>query len=145
MGNASSETLLQRLTARREKEPPLLPTIDERKSDRLALSLPIEYAILLSGQLLRGRTVTWNISGGGVAFSVPQMISPQTVCQVSLTLPDQPEPLAFLARVAWCRQGNHREQCEVGVALSAFDSYHEGAFRQYSHFIASQLLKKHLG
>lgn len=123
--------------------PAFLPVVDERKAERLPLRLPISYTLLLPNEFLRGTTVTTDLSGSGLQFPVPRMVSPQTVCQVDIRLPTQAEPLSFLGRVAWCRQGK-RAYCDVGVALSAFDSYHEGAFAKYCQFIATQLLVKYL-
>ena len=128
-------------------EPSAPPAIDQRKAGRLALHLKVHYTLLLPGRLLRGESVTTNLSGTGVQFLIPRIVSPQTVCQINLSLPDREEPLAFLGRVAWCAQasGKRRDRYDVGIALSAFDSYHEGAFAQYCFFLADQLLAKYLG
>ena len=123
---------------------PLLPVVDERKAERLVLHLPVSYTLLMANEFLRGTAVTTDISGSGLQFPVPRMVSPQTVCQVDIRLPNEEQPLSFLGRVAWCRQSARANQHDIGIALSAFDSYHEGAFAKYCQFIATQLLVKYL-
>lgn len=125
---------------------PYLPVVDERKAERLPLHLPVAYTLLLPNEFLRGTIETTDISGSGLQFAVPRMVSPQTVCQIDLRLPDAAEPLSFLGRVAWCRQsqGKQKDLYDIGISLSAFDAYHEGAFARYCQFIATQFLVKYL-
>jgi len=126
-------------------QPPPLE-IDQRRAERLPIKLPIYYIIQGSHDSVSAQTTTLNMSGGGVEFLIPRMVSPMTVCRLTVTLPKQPIPLVFLGHVSWCRQGRgkHKHQYEVGVVFSTPDSCDEPTFACYCHFIAAQLLTKYL-
>lgn len=148
MMNAAVETVPSRtqkpLTGVAAASP--LPVIDDRKAERLPLRLPLSFTILLPGELLRGTTSTLDVSGRGLHFLVPRMVTPQTICQIDLSLPGEEAPLSFLGRSAWCRQarGRHRRSFDLGVAVSSADTYRDGAFARYCRFIAGALLRRHL-
>jgi hypothetical protein len=146
MGSAHVAPARVRESVATRARPAPLPVIDDRRADRLSLHLPLSYTILLPGELLRGSTKTIDLSGAGLHFLVPRMVTPQTICQIDLHLPDAAEPLSFLARSAWCRQtrGWHRRSFDLGVTLSPADTYGDGTFARYSRFIAGHLLRRYL-
>lgn len=124
--------------------PPL--EIDQRQAERLPIKLPIHYTIEGCRDSMSAETITRNMSGGGVEFLIPRMVSPMTRCRLTLRLPQQTPPLVFLGHVSWCRQGRGKQkhQYEVGVVFFASDSCDEPTFARYCYFIATQLLAKHL-
>ncbi len=140
-----SETVMEQTDGARRGRPALL-FFDRRTAERIPLSLPLTYAFILPGELARGTTTTINLSGWGVQFAIPRMTAPQTACQVTITLPNQSNPLTFVGRVVWCRQalGKQQDSFEVGVAFVMQAAYGDQAFVRYSHFIAGQLLARYL-
>ena len=116
---------------------------DERRAERLALALPATYLIEADGGRLEGQTTTVDVGSAGVQLIVPTMVSPQTACQVDLALPGQPEPLSFRGKIAWCRVG--RQSYEAGIAFIRPSTYTDPTFALLSRFIASLLLRRHLG
>lgn len=121
--------------------------VDDRKSERLPLTLPLTYSMDAGGVRLEGHTLTENVSGGGLRFPIPKMVSPDTPCHINLKLPDHLEPLLLRGRIAWCRlgRGRYRNLFEVGIALEIPREYHNATFSIYCRFIATQLLEKYLG
>ena len=124
------------------------PAFDERTAERIPLELPLTYMLMESSGEKRceGVTKSLNVSGGGVQFIIPSMVSPHTTCHILLTLPDNAEPLSFSGEVRWCRQrpGAAQGTCEVGVAFSSPCSYTDATFIRYSHFIATLLVARYL-
>ena len=120
---------------------------DNRKSERLALTLPLTYSMEGAETRLEGHTMSVDVSGGGLRFSISKMVSPETPCHINLKIPDHLEPLLLRGKVVWCRigRGRHRHMYEVGVALEVPRDYHNATFSLYCRFIATQLLEKYLG
>lgn len=121
--------------------------IDERKAERLPISLPVRYRISLIDRCLEGQTQTVDLSSGGVQIAIKEMVSPGTACQIALTLPAEPEALSFEGHIAWCRvaRGVARERYEAGIAFAAPSSYTDPGVARLSRFIAVSLLTRHLG
>ena len=124
----------------------MLPLYDTRKADRLAVALPLTYVIECGPERLEGHADTIDIGGGGVRFLISRMVSPRTMCQLTLMLPDQTEPLLLTAQVSWCRQVTTRgcDRFELGVAFVISPADDTAMFGHYCQFIASQLLLKHV-
>ena len=143
---SSVEPLSQPLGQAPRRDKSKEPTFDRRKADRLPLDIPLAYAFLLPGELLRGATTALNVSGTGLQFPVDRMISPQTSCQIDLSLPAQSKPLTLVGRVVWCRQaiGRRKGPYEVGIEFTFARTADDPMFAKYSAFIATQLLAKHL-
>ena len=61
-------------------------------------------------------------------------------------MPGQPDPLTLHGRVAWCRQQRWRSKhgFEAGIVFSQPERYDDPTFGRFSHFIAAQLLAKHV-
>jgi len=106
------------------------------------------YTIGLPSETMRDTTRTVNVSAGGISFIIPRMVSPQTVCQISIMLPDGLRPLAFLGRVAWCARGSgrHRDEFSVGVAFAPSNSREDDqTYAALHRYLASHLVTKYLG
>ena len=123
-----------------------LPLYDQRKAERILAALPLTYVIECGAQPLEGRTTNIDIGGGGVRFLIPCMVSPQTMGRLTLSLPNQADPLLFAARVSWCRQVKTQgcDQFEVGMGFVITPSDDITAFECYCQFIAGQILLKHV-
>ncbi len=121
--------------------------IDRRAAERVPLEIPVNYTMGLPSETIRATTTSNNLSAGGVSFYIPRMVSPQIVCQVTITLPDHPQPLSFLGRVAWCSKGSakDRHQYDVGIAFSPPGTEEDDVtFDTLHHFIASYLVTQYL-
>jgi hypothetical protein len=120
---------------------------DERKTERLTISLPLTYLIESCGNRVEGRATTANIGGGGLRFSVPEMVAASSPCYLNLKLPNHLEPLCLRGLVAWCRvgEGRNRTAYEVGITLTIPSDQAHATYSLYCRFIATQLLDKQLG
>ena len=120
--------------------------VDEREAERLPLALPVVYLIAGQNKRLEGHTTTVNLSSMGVHLTIPEMVSPQTPCQLDIGLPQPPERLSLRGRVVWCRvgRGRHRGGYEVGIAFVKPPTYDDPTFALLYRFIATRLLRKHL-
>lgn len=119
---------------------------DQRKAERIAVALPLTYVIECGTEQLEGRASTIDVGGGGVRFLISRMVSPQTRCRLTLTLPGRAEPLLLTAQVSWCRKVSvrGRDQCEVGAGFVLSPEDDTAAFGHYCQFIAGQILLKHV-
>ena len=127
-------------------EPPARYSWDRRQDDRLALCLAVTYTIGMPSDTMRGNTRTVNVCRSGIQFSINRMVPLQSVCQLSVVLPGQSEPVSFLGRVAWCAQrlGRHRERYFVGVEFAEVELPDHVMLSRYYHYIASHLVIKYL-
>ena len=120
--------------------------IDERKATRVIISLPLAYVIESSGRRIEGYVTSANLSGGGVRFTVPQMVACDSPCHINLKVPGHAEPLPMQGRVAWCRTAAPgRGAFEVGIAFILPREYYDATHAWYCRYIASLLLTKALG
>ena len=119
---------------------------DKRRAERLPLPCPVTYRIETSRQPLEGHTQTVDLSSAGVQLVIPEMVSPQTACQLTITLPEQPEPLTFRGRIAWCRLSNKKNinAYETGIEFLKPSTYTDPTFALLCHFIATRLIRKNL-
>ena len=119
---------------------------DARKADRLSLALRVVYTVELPDKRLEGHTTTIDISSAGVQLTLPDMVSPQTPCQLDIALPGHPDPLSFRGRVAWCRlgRGRNRNMYETGIAFIRPSTYTDPTFALFCRFIATKLFRQHL-
>ena len=119
--------------------------VDQRKAVRLRIALPFTYQIDLPTGRLEDHGVTQNISGGGVMIRLPQMVSPQTACQLWLKLPDHLEPVAMRGRTIWCRACQGRTATyDIGIAWVVPREHYHAAYGMYCQFIMSHLLARAL-
>lgn len=120
---------------------------DKRRAERLALACPIAYRIDTPRQPLEGSTKTVDLSSAGVQIVISDMVSPQTACQLTITLPEHPEPLTFRGRVTWCRigKGKNSRTYETGIEFSKPSTYADPTFALLCRFIATRLIRKNLG
>ena len=120
---------------------------DKRRAERLPLACPIAYRIDVPRQPLEGSTKTVDFSSAGVQIVIPEMVSPQTACQLTITFPEHPEPLTFRGRVAWCRisKGKNRNAYETGIEFLKPSTYTDPTFALLCRFIATRLIRKNLG
>lgn len=121
--------------------------LEKRRSERLPVSLPVSYLIEAPARPLEGRTTTIDLSRGGLQFTIPTMVSPQTPCRCELTLPDHPAPLTFRGHVVWCRLGGTGKIYEVGIAFvdTPTETDPDSAVAVLCRFIATRLVQIHLG
>ena len=120
---------------------------DKRRAERLPLACPVAYRIETSREPVEGNTKTIDLSSAGIQLIIPEMVSPQTACQLTITLPEHPEPLTFRGRVAWCRiaKGKNSRAYETGIEFSKPSTYTDPTFALLCRFIATRLIRKSLG
>ncbi len=118
---------------------------DERKSERVALALPIRYAYRSGRQMVRGQSVTTDLSGQGVKFLTPLKLFRGSACQIALKIPRRARSLVFEGRVTRCRalMQKPRAQFEIAVSIRPHPDADEAMFGSYCHFIATQLLTRY--
>jgi len=118
---------------------------DKRRAERLPLACPIAYRIEAPRRPLEGATKTIDLSSAGVQILIDDMVSPQTPCRLTITLPEHSEPLTFNGRIAWCRISHKKHgKYETGVEFSRPSSYTDPTFALLCRFIATRLIKKNL-
>jgi len=118
--------------------------VDDRRAERLRLELPLTYAFRQGRSLVRGQTVTTNLSGSGLRFFANQLAVRGSDCRISLRLPSRPQPICFVGRISWCRLARSKSCFEIAVTFSGEDAASSVMFNEYCHFIATQLLAKYL-
>ena len=73
---------------------------ERRRFVRLDTRLEMSFTEIPSG--VKRKTVSKNLSGGGLCLVTEKDIAPGTQLQVAMTLPDQEQPVNFTAQVVWC-------------------------------------------
>ena len=148
IGNVAEIIRQQRAAAElQERELAPVSPSERRTDERLALALAMSYTIGMPSDTMRGATRTYNVSRKGVSFKIPRMVPLMTVCQLSVVLPGQADPVSFLGRVAWCAQrlgGHHREPYLVGVEFTEVELPGHIMVSRYYQYIASHLVMKYL-
>ena len=148
IGNVAEIIRQQRAaTELREREIEPGSQSERRTDDRLAVALAMSYTIGMPSDTMRGTTRTSNVSRKGVSFNIARMVPLMTVCQLSVILPGQADPVSFLGRVAWCAQrlgGAHREPYLVGVEFTEVELPDHIMVSRYYKYIASHLVMKYL-
>ena len=119
-------------------------SVDQRTAERLPLALTLSYTIRCGSDQITGSGKTITVSGAGVEFSTPQMIAATSPCQITLTMPDRPEPLVLFGQIGWCRQRRGARSGSYAVGATFSPVRNEATFAQYCHFIAAELLKRYL-
>ena len=71
--------------------------LEPRRFVRLATRMNVVYTVLHDERPIR--SMTGNISGGGLSFFANAPLSPGTRLKVELTLPEQESPIPFTAEV----------------------------------------------
>ena len=72
---------------------------ERRKFVRLDTRLEAAYAVLPSGQKLKGTTK--DIGGSGICLFTDSVLASGTRLQVALTLPGREQPVHFIGEVVW--------------------------------------------
>ena len=75
---------------------------EQRRFVRLETRVDVAYTVLPSGT--SQRTVTKDLSGGGVRFFTETPLAPGTQLQMALALPGREQPVNALAQVVWSEQ-----------------------------------------
>ncbi len=113
---------------------------ERRQFVRCPLRLNTSYTILGTKKL--GKSLTTNISGGGIRFVAEHTLAQGTRIDVVMRLPERHEPVRFLGEVVWsepARQGDKALQgyaTEVGVRFQKIDPKDLAFLTQYAALYA---------
>ena len=92
---------------------------ERRQFVRLDTRLNLSYKIVGTAKL--GKSLTKDISGGGVRFLAEHALTPGTRLEVTLRLPERDEPVRFLGEIVWSKPRSslgkslHSDASEVGL------------------------------
>ena len=75
---------------------------ERRQFVRVESSMPVMYWLSPTGDVAPRRSLTKNISGGGVCLYLEEPLLPGTRLQVHMRLPEDGRSFPFTAEVAWC-------------------------------------------
>ncbi|MGA1871261.1 MAG: PilZ domain-containing protein [bacterium] len=87
---------------------------ERRRYPRYVARVPLKLKEIGSGPHSERRTLTGNLSEGGVKFSVDRFISPQSRVFLELTIPSAPKLLRIMSRVAWIKKLPDTDSYEGG-------------------------------
>ena len=113
---------------------------EQRRFVRLETRVDVAYTVLPSGTAQR--TVTKDLSGGGVRFFTENPLTPGTQLQMALALPGREQPVNVLAEVVWSEQreligkADRQRSAENGAKFVEIAPADQEALAQ---FVASRL------
>lgn len=88
--------------------------LEKRRTKRVGSLLPIQYKNLRRIADPAGRSISRNISEGGVCFSSNDFISLACRLVVEITLPTVTKPIKAISKVAWIRKSASGNEYELG-------------------------------
>lgn len=90
---------------------------ERRKYPRLNVNTEVEYSIVNNPEV--EKSFTKNISAGGICLIVYEDILPQTVLELKIYLPNNPQPIKATGKVVWKSEfiitTDKRARFDVGI------------------------------
>lgn len=117
---------------------------DRRKADRLHVPVRVTYRIKRDAHLdMTGNTTVSDLGGGGLRLMVSEETPLDTVCELTIHLPEDAQPLTATGTVTWCRKrgGTGKGAFEIGVELTTMGRQER---ERYYQFICDRLLDHYL-
>lgn len=108
---------------------------ERRQFVRCPMRLNTSYTILGTKKL--GKSLTTNISGGGIRFVAEHALAKGTRLDVVMRLPERHEPVRFLGEVVWSEPARQADRAlqgyatEVGVQFREIDPKDLAFLSQY--------------
>ena len=108
---------------------------ERRKFVRLDTRVDITCTVLPSGKV--ERTVTKDMSGGGICIFTENVLPPGTRLQVAMKLPGSEQPVNFIAETVWSEayemigKTERRRAVETGVRFLEISPNDQDAVMQY--------------
>ena len=137
---SSAEELKQRIKekikfaeAQEIKRPPSVKTqlIEKREFPRLPVNLEVQYRILesLSPHQI---TTTEDICEKGIRINLPGYIEPKTHLELTINIPDEPEPIKVIGRVVWVKKALDKKSFATGIHLVHIEEKDKEKFYKYA-------------
>ena len=137
---SSAEELKQRIKekikfaeAQEIKRPPSVKTqlIEKREFPRLKANLEVQYRILesLSPHQI---TTTEDICEKGIRINLPGYIEPKTHLELTINIPDEPEPIKVIGRVVWVKKALDKKSFATGIHLVHIEEKDKEKFYKYA-------------
>jgi c-di-GMP-binding flagellar brake protein YcgR len=91
--------------------------IDKRKFPRLSEMWKMNYKTITSNVSKKSpiRSLTVNISGGGICFEADEKISIGDILAIELESTSLPSSIIAFAEAKWCKKKSEEEKYEVGA------------------------------
>ena len=100
------------------------PLVEKRLYARLNMKVNIRYRVIQSDVELAKKnlspdqlSVTKNISAGGLLFTTPESITPGTIVELKIELPDTSQPIECLSRVVRAEEVREEKDYEIAVCF----------------------------
>jgi len=109
---------------------------EQRKDPRLGLRLNVSYKI--AGTAKSGKSITHDVSAGGLRFIAEHPLEAGMRLEISLRLPEGDRSIAFLGEVAWTRATTTTDRAltggsrEIGVKFLEIDAKDRQVLKQYA-------------
>ena len=88
---------------------------DKRRFPRVVTHIPVKYRKLNDpGSVVKGGSVTKNLSRGGVRFTTPEFISRACRLVLEMDMPMLTKPVKAISKVAWIRKLSSGDNFEIG-------------------------------
>lgn len=91
--------------------------LDKRKFPRLGKVWNLAYRKISSEEFKEEllRSITVNISGGGICFEAGEEIPEGTILALELESTAFPSPIIAVGKANWCQKQKNKDKYEVGV------------------------------
>ena len=91
--------------------------LDKRKFPRLGKVWNLDYRKISSEEFKEEllRSITVNISGGGICFEAEEEIAEGTILALELQSTVFPSPIIAVGMATWCQKQKNKDKYEVGV------------------------------
>ncbi|HEX9780809.1 MAG TPA: PilZ domain-containing protein [bacterium] len=107
---------------------------ERRQYIRLGFRMNATYHVVDSDD--QRRTLTRNLSGGGVRFATHAQVPSGTELVVEVKFPDRPQPVRFTSEVVWSEQWSDDEggerHWETGVRITDISKDDHAYLQQYA-------------
>ena len=108
---------------------------ERRKFPRLAASVDVEYNILKKKASLKQKTLSKNISAGGICLIVYEKIEPGTELALRFHLSDSDYNIKAKGRVVWMSPfsvgSEQQERYDLGIEFTQIDKQAQEKIAQY--------------
>jgi len=92
-------------------------TAEKRRTQRIKVSLPVEYQLMPEKKVLIEKIFTRDVSGGGAGLRLEYPLKTGARLKTLLYLPMSKQPVSSISEVVWCRKCSlkNRTYFDVGI------------------------------
>jgi len=102
---------------------------ERRQYIRLGVNIPFTYKVKGANKS-REKTVTKNISPGGIGGAVNKRVKKSTLLELNIDIPTMKKPILALGKVMWTA-GRKADKIDVGIKFEEIDSTMKTRFLEY--------------